>query len=204
MAELYELEPAFPGDSEIDQIHRVFQFLGRPTMETWPEGCMLAKQANMEWPASMSVGILHDICVAAEAIRKVGAPKVTQSPRAPPLKVSSIERLSGISKEEPASRHALGLFCGMIEINPERRLTAHGALQHWYFSDSPETATSAGIFQNSSVTATKSISPKSVAEEPYLQLARMDTSISPRFLSSRVTTESSKYQQEDVDVFFSP
>jgi len=36
--ELYERKPLFMGDSEIDQIFKIFQFHGTPTQNDWPEG----------------------------------------------------------------------------------------------------------------------------------------------------------------------
>lgn len=35
-AEMMMLRPLFPGDSEIDQLYRIFKFLGTPTENTWP------------------------------------------------------------------------------------------------------------------------------------------------------------------------
>jgi serine/threonine protein kinase len=35
-AELVNRHPLFPGDSEIDEIFRIFRILGTPTEETWP------------------------------------------------------------------------------------------------------------------------------------------------------------------------
>jgi len=35
-AELVEKKPMFQGDSEIDQIFKIFQFHGTPTNATWP------------------------------------------------------------------------------------------------------------------------------------------------------------------------
>ncbi|XP_050539861.1 uncharacterized protein LOC126904679 [Daktulosphaira vitifoliae] len=34
--EMFTLKPLFPGDSEIDQLFRIFRTLGTPTDETWP------------------------------------------------------------------------------------------------------------------------------------------------------------------------
>ena len=36
IAELLRLNPLFPGQNDIDQIFRVFQVMGTPTVETWP------------------------------------------------------------------------------------------------------------------------------------------------------------------------
>lgn len=35
-AEMVTRQPLFPGDSEIDQLYRIFRLLGTPTEETWP------------------------------------------------------------------------------------------------------------------------------------------------------------------------
>ncbi|XP_011145946.1 cyclin-dependent kinase 4 isoform X2 [Harpegnathos saltator] len=37
MAELYKLEPLFPGTSEGDQLDRIFQVVGTPSQQAWPE-----------------------------------------------------------------------------------------------------------------------------------------------------------------------
>ena len=207
MAEMYELEPIFPGDSELDQVHRVFRFLGRPTMATWPEGCVLAKKANIEWPAAITVGTLKETYMAAVTGRQSGAPQATQSPLAQPLGHSAIERLSGMSKEEPASKHALSLFCGMLEINPDRRLTAHGALQHSYFASCPPKSTHLPGPKNNSTaptrtshktcTASNKVSPKSVAEMLCVQPAGTRTAF-------RTPRRVAEYRQEDMNTFFSP
>lgn len=36
MAEMYQYEPLFKGQSDKDQIHLIFQCFGNPTEETWP------------------------------------------------------------------------------------------------------------------------------------------------------------------------
>lgn len=36
IAELMNLSPLFPGNNDIDQIFKVFQVMGTPTLETWP------------------------------------------------------------------------------------------------------------------------------------------------------------------------
>jgi serine/threonine protein kinase len=35
-AELITLQPLFPGDSEIDELYRIFRTLGTPNEESWP------------------------------------------------------------------------------------------------------------------------------------------------------------------------
>ena len=36
MAELMSLRPMFPGNNDIDQMYKVFQIMGSPTVEIWP------------------------------------------------------------------------------------------------------------------------------------------------------------------------
>ena len=51
--EMLTSRPLFPGDSEIDQLFRIFRQLGTPTEETWPGVTALAdyKQSFPKWPA---------------------------------------------------------------------------------------------------------------------------------------------------------
>lgn len=50
MAELYTLQPLFPGRSEIDQIFRICSVLGTPDKRDWPEGYQLASAMNFRFP----------------------------------------------------------------------------------------------------------------------------------------------------------
>ncbi|KAG2195192.1 hypothetical protein INT47_006723 [Mucor saturninus] len=49
MAEMMTLSPIFPGDSQIDQLFRIFQHLGTPTKEMWP-GVEHLPDYNMQFP----------------------------------------------------------------------------------------------------------------------------------------------------------
>ncbi|XP_035219345.1 serine/threonine-protein kinase dyf-5-like isoform X2 [Stegodyphus dumicola] len=50
MAELYTLQPLFPGRTEIDQIFRICSILGTPDQRDWPEGYRLALAMNFKFP----------------------------------------------------------------------------------------------------------------------------------------------------------
>ena len=50
MAELYKLEPIFPGESEFDQINQIFKILGTPTKGKWPWGYSQAKSLGITFP----------------------------------------------------------------------------------------------------------------------------------------------------------
>lgn len=50
MAELFTLRPLFPGASETDQIYKICNILGTPTMDTWSGGLCLARNINYQFP----------------------------------------------------------------------------------------------------------------------------------------------------------
>jgi len=49
-AELYTLRPVFPGQSELDQMIRLWDILGTPSEDEWPEGYKLAKSRGLIFP----------------------------------------------------------------------------------------------------------------------------------------------------------
>ena len=49
-AELYTLFPIFPGESEIDQLFKLWKILGTPSYMDWPEGYILAENRGLEFP----------------------------------------------------------------------------------------------------------------------------------------------------------
>lgn len=50
MAELFTLQPLFPGESELDEIYKICCVLGSPDHDTWPEGMQLAAGRNFNFP----------------------------------------------------------------------------------------------------------------------------------------------------------
>lgn len=57
LAEMATKRPLFPGDSEIDELYKIFRVLGTPTNETWP-GVELLQDWNPDFPIwpSLRVG----------------------------------------------------------------------------------------------------------------------------------------------------
>jgi serine/threonine protein kinase len=49
LAEMVTKKPLFPGDSEIDEIFRIFRVMGTPTEDTWP-GVTSLQDWNEEFP----------------------------------------------------------------------------------------------------------------------------------------------------------
>ena len=50
MAELFTLEPLFPGQNEWDQLIRITNIRGTPTRQTWAEGLLLAAKVRWQFP----------------------------------------------------------------------------------------------------------------------------------------------------------
>eukprot|EP00252_Welwitschia_mirabilis_P004420 TRINITY_DN14773_c0_g1_i3.p1 TRINITY_DN14773_c0_g1~~TRINITY_DN14773_c0_g1_i3.p1 ORF type:complete len:439 (+),score=76.46 TRINITY_DN14773_c0_g1_i3:68-1384(+) len=50
LAELFTLQPLFPGESELDEVHKICGVLGTPNYDTWPEGLHLAAMRNFNFP----------------------------------------------------------------------------------------------------------------------------------------------------------
>ncbi|KRX07583.1 Protein kinase-like domain [Pseudocohnilembus persalinus] len=50
LAELYNLNPIFCGNSEFDQLTKIFQIMGTPSQEKWGEGYKLASKLRITFP----------------------------------------------------------------------------------------------------------------------------------------------------------
>ncbi|KAH7423813.1 hypothetical protein KP509_12G075100 [Ceratopteris richardii] len=50
MAELFSLQPLFPGESEVDEIYKICSVIGSPSHHIWAEGMELAAAMNFRFP----------------------------------------------------------------------------------------------------------------------------------------------------------
>jgi len=57
MVELFNLSPAFPGESEVDLLIRIIQILGTPTATSWADADKLAKELNLQFIQSKGKGV---------------------------------------------------------------------------------------------------------------------------------------------------
>ncbi|CAK8578118.1 unnamed protein product [Lathyrus sativus] len=95
-AEMINQRPLFPGDSEIDELFKIFRITGTPNEDTWPGVTSLPdfKSAFPKWPSK-------DLATLVPSLEPSG----------------------------------LDLLSSMLRLDPSRRITARGALDHEYFKD---------------------------------------------------------------------
>ncbi|KAK2437473.1 cell division control protein C [Trifolium repens] len=95
-AEMINQRPLFPGDSEIDELFKIFRIMGTPNEDTWPGVTSLPdfKSAFPKWPSQDLATLVPNL--------------------------------------EPAG---LDILSCMLRLDPSRRITARGALEHEYFKD---------------------------------------------------------------------
>ncbi|KAJ6818915.1 cell division control protein 2-like protein A [Iris pallida] len=95
-AEMVNQRPLFPGDSEIDELFKIFRVLGTPNEDSWPGVSSLPdfKSAFPKWPAKDLATVF------------------------PSLEAAGIDLLSK-----------------MLQLEPNKRITARHALDHAYFKD---------------------------------------------------------------------
>lgn len=111
-AELLTKEPLFPGKVEIDQVDRIFKLLGTPAEETWPG---LSKLPHFR-TYNFKLGLRSTLR------QKFPAPPLGQ------MYAGSTPALSDAGYD---------LLVSLLQMCPEKRITAHEALQHRWFSEHP-------------------------------------------------------------------
>lgn len=95
IAELYNLYPLFPGETELDQINLITKALGSPNKYNWPEGVALAAKIPIKFSRQV------------------------------PVPLSNVIR--------SASSDGIALLSRLLNLNPQRRITATAALSHKFF-----------------------------------------------------------------------
>lgn len=108
MAEILSREPLFRGNSELDQLDKIFNVLGSPTQENWPghEQLPLARKMHFKHRHGSRLRSLYP---AMQAVS--GKPTLTDS--------------------------GYRLLASLLSLDPSQRLSAQSARQHEWFDEFP-------------------------------------------------------------------
>ncbi|XP_065213655.1 cyclin-dependent kinase 6 [Planococcus citri] len=68
IAEMYLKKPLFPGSSEVDQLDRIFQIVGTPSNENWPENVSLERSEFQNWPTVCLRSLIQRLCVTGSEL----------------------------------------------------------------------------------------------------------------------------------------
>ena len=131
-AELFTRKPLFPGQYEVDQLAKIFEMLGTPSESEWPEDSAVLRN-NFVYSRPRSV--------------------VDLVPEIDPLAKDLIEVIGCFFIF--ILTYLIQSFQRMLRFDPKKRITAHEALEHPYFSEygcSPhDTSTSSSSAASSSI-----------------------------------------------------
>ncbi|CAI5490180.1 unnamed protein product [Closterium sp. Naga37s-1] len=144
MAELFTLEPLFPGASEIDEILKICAVIGTPTPRTWPQGLRLAASMNFRFPEYSPIPLAQIMPMASdEAVDLVTAlcswdparrPSAAQALQHPFfLRPSALRCVLRRLKTHLNAGGAVDLVTALCSWVPARRPSAAQSLQHPFF-----------------------------------------------------------------------
>lgn len=97
LAELYTRRPLFPGNSEIDQLHRVCAVLGAPDPDTWSDGHALAAALRFRFPACAAVPLARVVPPASAPALALLAALLRYAPRDRPTAPQALRSVSAHS-----------------------------------------------------------------------------------------------------------
>lgn len=81
LAELLNHAPLFPGENDINQIYRVLQVLGQPTVEAWPEVTSLPDFNKISFPDLAPVPFHHVLPGATDTAVALARSLLTYNPK---------------------------------------------------------------------------------------------------------------------------
>lgn len=122
-AEMVQRQPLFPGDSEIDEIFRIFRLLGTPDDDVWPGVSSLPdyKSTFPQWsPKEVRTAVAGLNSVTADLL-EVRTCRASYEMARLALKLMYLGLL------------ALVTLQSMLVYDPAKRISAKMSLQHEYF-----------------------------------------------------------------------
>jgi serine/threonine protein kinase len=112
IAELYSLEPLFPGRDEIDQLNLIFAVFGTPDKDDWHEGMKLLTALNLKsWQGIQNTETPHSF-IEKFVCRKASDKSIRQ-----------------------VDLNVISLILTLLRLNPDHRNDANTALNHSYFTN---------------------------------------------------------------------
>ena len=106
MAELYTLEPIFPGENEFDQINQIFKILGTPTESKWSWGYLQAKNLGI----TFSIYYKKDLKTILGYIGKEGTNLLNEIFQFEPTKRPSCSRILNHPYFKLFKRHLINVI----------------------------------------------------------------------------------------------
>ena len=106
-AEIMTRKPLFKGESEIEQLQKIFSLLGTPTPETWP--------GYFELPAAKKV----------------------KFPPKPANRLRELFPAISIGGMPTLSEKGFDLLCKLLILDPAKRISAADAVEHPWFREEP-------------------------------------------------------------------
>ena len=127
-AEMALGEPIFSGESEVEQLFRIFKFTGAPRQDDLEQMYKLETEAQVKMPSWKRVDFRH-ACFPEHSKEFKGLVDELF-----PGRESTLHRL--IELRMKIGQDGLDLLCKMLDICPETRISAAAALQHDFFKKS--------------------------------------------------------------------
>jgi serine/threonine protein kinase len=118
LAEMVTKRPLFPGDSEIDEIFKIFRIMGTPNEETWP-GVTSLQDWNDEFPIWPTLS-LAKFC-----------PGLDENG----LDLLEVGLFSDLHEVYLTNNNSFLSLQQMLAVDPRRRISARDAMRHPYFAD---------------------------------------------------------------------
>ncbi|KAJ3136351.1 hypothetical protein HK101_004021, partial [Irineochytrium annulatum] len=168
LAELFTLRPLFPGSSEVDQIYKTCQVIGTPVGNHSPSDAGMTPVGGMVGHAGSSGGASIDSLLSASRDRICGGGSWADGVKlasAMGFKFPNLYATPLAQLIPNASTDALRLLASMLLYDPQRRPSAHEALQNDWFKALWDTP----LAKNLEVKSTPVTQPPSRKQSPNRQ-----------------------------------
>lgn len=129
-AEMVKKTPLFPGDSEIDELFRIFRIFGTPTEATWPGVSALPDYKVGPFGAFSFFFKLRGLILLLLLTALLIFTFFSEQDVFPRWAAQNLMEMM-----EPLDVNGVDLMRRMLAYEPSRRISARQALTHPYFAD---------------------------------------------------------------------